>query len=282
MGKQRLKLGALFFCRSPVVHDWLDSRCLRLPAMYLPRPHCHVHGSPWPLKRAWASSLLQHNCMSLNREWGGGGIKSWIDKGSSYERSSKTERREGHRRSSPGRQILAFRSCVPLPMCSPCIPAAPHPKDFCPDFERPFPSTHLESRAVAKTGAAEGTEKNGLGQHQGKKKTWGESQNSKGPGKGPRPGAGLCIRRRFYSHPRTVVADQTTTYILLQHGEKCLLPTGVVILIHTLVNQVREERAFLPGQGKESHCFHWRGTNGAQGRWQSPPKAWSKGLGQNN
>lgn len=76
------------------------------------------------------------------------------------------------------------------------------------------------------------------------------------------------------------MVDETTTYIFLQHGEKCLLPTGVVILIPTLVNQVREERAFLPGQGKESHCFHWRGTNGAQGRWQTlprhGPKAWAK------
>lgn len=163
-----------------------------------------------------------------------------------------------------------------------CIPAATHPRDFCPDFERLFPPTHLKSRAVAKTRATEGTEKNGLGQHQGKKKAWVESQNSEGSGKGPRARAGLCIRRRFYSHPWTVVADETTTYIFLQHGEKCLLPTGVVTLIPTLVNQVREERAFLPGQGKESHCFHWRGTNGAQGRWQSPPKAWSKALGQDN
>lgn len=102
--------------------------------------------------------------MSLNREWDRGGIKSWIargpeDKGPSYKRSSKTERREGHGRSSPGRQILAFRSCVPLPMSAPCIPAATHPKDFCPDFERLFPPTHLESRAVAKTRATEGTEK---------------------------------------------------------------------------------------------------------------------------
>lgn len=168
-------------------------------------------------------------------------------------------------------------------MCATPHVLTSHPKDFCPDFERLFPSTHLESRAVAKTGATEGTEKkNGLGQHQGKKKAWGESQNTKGPGKGPRAGAGLCIRRTLYSHPWTVVADETSTYIFLQHGEKRLLSTGVVILIPTLVNQVREERAFLPGQGKESHCFHWRGTNGAQCRWQSPPKARSKGLGQDN
>ena len=234
---------------------------------------------PGPWRGAWASSLLQHNCMSLNREWGGGGIKSWIDKGSSYERSSKTARREGHGRSSPGRQILAFRSCVPLPMCSPHIP-----RIFAQILRDCFPQLTLSPGQWLKQGQQKEQKrkkKKGLGQHQGKKKAWGESQNSKGPGKGPRAGAGLCIRRTFYSHPWTV-ADETTTYIFLQHGEKCLLPTGVVILIPTLVNQVREERAFLPGQGKESHCFHWRGTNGAQCRWQSPPKAWSKGLGQDN
>lgn len=78
--------------------------------------------------------------------------------------------------------------------------------------------------------------------------------------------AEVCNRRRFCSHPRVVVVDETTIYLFIQYGENYLLSTGVVILISTLVNQVREERAFTPGQGKESHCFHQRGTNGAQGR----------------
>lgn len=56
-----------------------------------------------------------------------------------------------------------------------CLSSCPHlasqqhptPKDLCSDFERLFPSTDLESRAVPRTGAREGTEKNGLGWHQG-------------------------------------------------------------------------------------------------------------------
>lgn len=47
------------------------------------------------------------------------------------------------------------------------------------------------------------------------------------------------------------MAGETSTYLFLQHGAKCLLPTGVVTLIPTLVNQVREERACSPSQAKK-------------------------------
>lgn len=53
--------------------------------------------------------------------------------------------------------------------------------------------------------------------------------------------AEVCNRRRFCSHPRVVVVDETTIYLFIQYGENYLLSTGVVILISTLVNQVERK-----------------------------------------
>ena len=76
--------------------------------------------------------------------------------------------------------------------------------------------------------------------------TWSErgvnrSQTSTGVGKMPGAKAEVCNRRRFCSHPRVVVVDETTIYLFIQYGENYLLSTGVVILISTLVNQVERK-----------------------------------------
>lgn len=68
------------------------------------------------------------------------------------------------------------------------------------------------------------------------------------------------------------MADETITFLFLQHEAKCILLTGIVRLIPTSANQVRGERACPQGQGKESHCFRWRGTKGAQAEGRALPR----------
>jgi hypothetical protein len=42
---------------------------------------------------------------------------------------------------------------------------------------------------------------------------------------------GLHQEQRFCLHPWAVVADETITYLFLQHGAKCVLPTGIATLL---------------------------------------------------
>lgn len=60
------------------------------------------------------------------------------------------------------------------------------------------------------------------------------------------------------------MADEAITYLLPTWSKKRLLPTRVVILIPISVNHIREERGCPPGQDKNSHCFHWRGSQRAE------------------
>lgn len=78
------------------------------------------------------------------------------------------------------------------------------------------------------------------------------SQNRIGAGKKQGKRQGSPSEQRFYSHPWVVMEDETITYLFLQFGGKCLLPTGLIILIPTSVNQVRGKSLpnNRPGQRK--------------------------------
>lgn len=165
---------------------------------------------------------------------------------------------------------------MPIPLHSPLLSAISQlPEALCPDFER----LSLSSPWVWGTGQNKGrtrgrimiwdsirVRKRGV-QKSKQNRSWERAR-------------GLHQEPRFCSHPQVVVADETTTSLFLQHRAKCLLPTGRATLNPISFSQVREEKACPPGQGKVTHSFHWRSSNGTQGRGQSPPKAWSRGLGQ--
>lgn len=167
----------------------------------------------------------------------------------------------------------AFRVCMPILLYSPLFSViCPLPEAVCSDFER----LSLSSPWVWGTGQNKGrtrerrmiwdtirVRKRGV-QKSKQNRSWERAR-------------GLHQEQRFCSHPQVVVADETTAYLFLQHGAKCVLPTGRATLNPISFSQVREEKACPPGQGKVTHSFHWRSSNGTQGTGQSPPKAWSRG-----